>query len=142
MDQSADLTNKVHEHGGRMTPQRAVVLETLAGVSCHPTAAELHELVRRVLPEISQATVYRNLKVLRDLGYVIELDYGPSAARYDATVADHCHARCTKCGRVVDVPAEAVHDLEGAAAVLDDWRITGQRLEFCGICPDCAEDCN
>jgi len=112
-------------------------METLASVNCHPTAQELYELVREQLPGISQATVYRNLSVLRDLGYVLELDYGPGAARYDATVADHCHARCTGCGRVVDVPCVLREDAAQAAEALHDWTITGHRVELCGLCPDC-----
>ncbi len=121
-----------------MTRQRAVVLETLASVDTHPTAAELHEMVRAKLPTISPATVYRNLNVLRDLGYAIELDYGPGAAHYDARVDSHHHARCAKCGRVVDVPGEPADDMSAMAASLEGWDITGHRLEFRGLCPDCV----
>lgn len=139
MTEHADVTGTVRESGGRMTRQRAVVLETLAGVNTHPTAAELYEMVRVELPSISPGTVYRNLNVLRDLGYVIELDYGPGAAHYDARVEPHHHARCTQCGRVVDVPGEPVEDVGGLAASLEGWDITGYRLEFLGICPDCVD---
>jgi len=138
MDKRGKMAEAVHESGGRMTRQRRVVMDTLASLDCHPTARELHDLVRKELPGISQATVYRNLKVLRDLGYVQELDYGPGAARYDATVAEHCHARCTRCGRVVDVPVEVGEDV-GAAEALADWEITGRRLELCGLCPECQD---
>ena len=70
------LAQTVREHGGRMTRQCQIILDTLASVDCHPTAGELHEMVRRRLPGISQGTVYRNLRRLQELGYVLELDYG------------------------------------------------------------------
>lgn len=142
MKQPLRVTEAVHQRGGRMTRQREVVMDTLAKLNCHPTAQELYELVREQLPGISQATVYRNLKVLRDLGYVLELDYGPGAARYDATVSDHCHARCIRCGRVVDVPCAVGQDAEKLAHVLDNWQITGQRVELCGLCPECRDPNN
>lgn len=122
-----------------MTRQRRLVMNTLASLDCHPTALELYELVREQLPGVSQATVYRNLKVLRDLGYVLELNYGPGAARYDAKVESHCHARCSRCGRVVDVPVEDMTDAAQAAAALHDWTITGHRVELCGLCPNCRD---
>ena len=141
MNRNPDITQDVHRRGGRMTPQRRVVLETLAGVDCHPTAVELYEMVREKLPGISPGTVYRNLKVLKDLGYVLELDYGPGAAHYDATVADHCHARCERCGRVVDVPgATAQTHVAAGPDAPEGWRITGHRLELCGLCPDCIPE--
>jgi len=45
----------------RKTRQRQVILEELQAVTSHPTAVELHELVRRRLPKVSLGTVYRNL---------------------------------------------------------------------------------
>ena len=139
MAEKSDVTGTVRKSGGRMTRQRAVVLETLAGVDTHPTAAELYEMVRAELPAISPGTVYRNLNVLRDLGYVVELDYGPGAAHYDARVDAHHHARCECCGRVVDVRAVPVHDMDELAGTLEGWDITGHRLELRGICPDCVD---
>ena len=139
MQQPDDITEKVREQGRRMTRQRRVVMETLAGLNTHPTAQELHELVRRQLPGISQATVYRNLKVLESLGYVVELDYGPGPAHYDATVTNHYHARCVKCGRVIDVDGGPIEDIDKLAETVDGWEITGHRLELYGTCPDCLK---
>jgi len=137
MQKRPDLTSGVHEAGGRMTRQRRVVLEALASVTSHPTAAELHNLVRERLPGISPGTVYRNLKVLKDLGYVQELCFGPGASRFDANVESHYHVRCDRCGRVDDVPGPAIAGIEDAASALSEWKITGHRLEFHGLCPVC-----
>ena len=50
--------------GQRNTTQRQVIFEELRRQQTHPTAAELHEIVRRRLPRISLGTVYRNLELL------------------------------------------------------------------------------
>ncbi len=133
------LEDAIHEHGGRMTEQRRVVLETLASLNSHPTAAELYEIVREKLPDISQGTVYRNLKRLKELGYVQELDYGPGASHFDARVEPHYHVRCLECGRVADLeierrPAPCIEEARRAAG---EWVISGHRVEFVGICPKC-----
>jgi len=139
MTRRDDLTERVHEAGGRMTRQRRIILDTLASVDTHPTAAELYEMVRAQLPEISQGTVYRNLRQLQELGYVLELDYGPGASHFDATVQPHYHVRCRECGRVADLPCAPVECLERARQVADGWTVEEQRVEFTGLCPDCQE---
>ncbi|MEA3402898.1 MAG: transcriptional repressor [Armatimonadota bacterium] len=139
MSNCEDLRDTVHEHGGRMTRQRRVVLETLASVDAHPTAAELHEMVRQRLPGISQGTVYRNLRRLQELGYVQELDYGAGASHFDARVEPHYHVRCLRCGRVEDLEldVEPRPDVDQAAQAATDWQIDGHRVEFVGLCPEC-----
>ena len=132
-----NLSRTVHETGGRMTDQLRAVLEALASVNTHPTAAELYELVRVRLPEVSQGTVYRNLRKLIDLGYAIELDSGSGAAHFDACVEPHYHVRC----KVADL-----HLLEGPTPDIpavrtgaDDWVILECRVEYLGLCPTCRD---
>ncbi len=137
MSKRDDLTKRIHEAGGRMTRQRRIVLETLASVDTHPTAAELYEMVRARIPDISQGTVYRNLRQLQELGYVAELDYGPGASHFDARVEPHYHVRCRSCGRVADLPCAPIDCLEQARRSADGWIIDEQRVEFTGLCPDC-----
>ncbi len=141
MDTPENLGDRVREHGGRMTRQRKLVLETLAQSQCHPTATELYDMVKERMPGISQGTVYRNLNRLQELGYVQELDYGAGASHYDARVEPHYHVRCEQCGRVDDVqidlePRPSIGD---AARVAEGWRIHEQRVEFTGVCPECQD---
>ncbi len=137
MDKDKDLRQKVHDTGGRMTRQRRIVLEALASVTSHPTAAELYDLVRERLPSISPGTVYRNLRVLKELGYAQELCFGSHASRFDANVENHYHIRCERCGRVADVDADPDTDLDHRVGTPPGWTVTGYRLEFRGLCPDC-----
>jgi Fe2+ or Zn2+ uptake regulation protein len=137
-----DLTKKVHEAGGRMTEQRRAVLDALASVETHPTAAEVYEIVRAQVSDVSQGTVYRNLHTLVDLGLAQELDYGPGASHFDATVEPHYHVRCVECGRVDDLPIERepAPCIDEAREVATDWHISEHRVEFMGLCPDCRKN--
>lgn len=137
-----DLAKKIHEAGGRMTEQRRAVLEALASVDTHPTAAEVYEMVREELPDVSQGTVYRNLHKLVELGYAQELDYGPGASHFDATVKPHYHVRCARCGRVDDlhVDRKPVPCIDEAREAAGDWEIFEHRVEFMGLCPDCRKN--
>ncbi len=124
-----------------MTHQRRAVLEALASVDTHPTAAEVYEMVRQALPDVSQGTVYRNLRKLIELGYAQELDYGSGASHFDACVEPHYHVRCTDCGRVADLPihSEPTPCIDEARRAADGWTISEHRVEFMGLCPGCRK---
>lgn len=50
--------------------QREIILRTLQQNAIHPTADKLYELVKKKLPDISLATVYRNLNQMAELGII------------------------------------------------------------------------
>jgi len=123
----------------RWTRQREVILEELRKLRTHPTAAGLYDVVRRRLPKVSLATVYRNLERLSELGYVRKLDLGGSEARFDGNLERHDHVRCVCCGRVDDLPGPP---LELGRDAHDDWggyEMVDYRLEFLGVCPACRQ---
>ncbi len=123
----------------RMTKQRKIILEELRKVTSHPTANQLHQMVRKRLPGISIATVYRNLETLTDEGEIMKLGVAGTQRRFDGNSLNHYHIRCTRCGRVDDVHMDLVASLEQAAERSCGYRIQSHNVEFTGICPECAE---
>ena len=122
--------------GLRMTRQRRVILDELRKTDSHPTADEVHRRVRRRLPRISLATVYRNLDVLADSGLIGRVDLAGPARRYDGMLAHHYHVRCAECGCIGDVqPTRAT--ARAALGGKTDFQILRHRLEFVGLCPTC-----
>ncbi len=121
----------------RMTKQRRIILEELKKVTCHPTAEDLHHLVRRRLPKISIATVYRNLEILSAEGIVLKMDLAGTQRRFDGTTENHYHIRCIECGRVDDIDIEPFPLIEKAAQRSCGYKVVSHWMEFTGICPDC-----
>jgi len=124
-------------HAFRMTRHRRVILEVLRRTRKHPTAEELYILVRRRLPRVSLATVYRNLEVLSEQGLIRKLETAGRQMRFDGTVSQHYHIRCIRCGRVEDVPVEPASHLERQVRRKSGWQVMGHTLEFFGLCPAC-----
>ncbi len=121
----------------RMTRQRRVILEELRKVTSHPTADQVYEMVRKRLPRISLATVYRNLETLSSAGEVLKLEVSGTQRRYDGDVSEHHHARCAMCGKVVDVPTELFPLPDIPGNIVDGFDISGCRLELTGLCTEC-----
>jgi Fur family ferric uptake transcriptional regulator len=85
-----------------MTNQRLKILEHLRIVKTHPTADMVYDAVKKGLPAISLATVYRNLNLLADDGTILKLEIG-GEFRFDGDTSSHQHCVCRKCGRITDV---------------------------------------
>lgn len=121
----------------RMTKQRQIIIEELKKVTSHPTADQLYEMVRNRLPKISLSTVYRNLETLSAEGMVLKMDSAGTQKRFDGTVANHYHIRCSQCGRVDDVHMETIPEVEEIARRRSNYQSVSHIIEFTGICPDC-----
>jgi Fur family ferric uptake transcriptional regulator len=133
-----DLLSRLRAREWRLTPQRRVVAEVLAGEHIHLTAEQVHELAQRRLPEISRATVYNTLNELVAVGEIGEVDVTDGPKRYDPNVAEHHdHLVCESCHAIRDVPRAGTSPTiaKGARA---GYLITGVDVTYRGLCPDCA----
>jgi Fur family peroxide stress response transcriptional regulator len=121
----------------RQTKQRGAILRLLKAGYCHLTADQIYDEVRRGIPNISKGTVYRNLKVLRELGLVSELNLNDTVSRFEAKRDGHYHFRCERCSRVFDVDEPIDEELDRRIAERTGFKISCHQLEFRGLCHDC-----
>ncbi|MDL2225790.1 transcriptional repressor [Eubacteriales bacterium OttesenSCG-928-M02] len=87
----------------RMTKQRKMVLHAIQNTTTHPSAEGVYAMVQGDNPEISLATVYRNLNLLAEDGVIRRLTTPDNAVHFDGNVEPHHHAICDECGAIVDV---------------------------------------
>lgn len=132
-----ELRRKLDERGGHMTHQRAAVYDYLSGVEHHPTAEEVFLSVKRKLPKISLATVYKNLEALVACEAISKLSYGDGSARYDIRTDHHYHTRCLDCGRMWDLEAALDKSALEKIKPQPGFTISDFRLELLGHCQDC-----
>lgn len=123
----------------RMTHQREIILEELRRCPSHPTADELYERIKKKLPRISLATVYRNLEILSEAGLIKKLEISGRQKRFDWDTRDHDHVYCTHCHRVENIPTTAAPLIATGSNQQKGYLITGCRIEFYGLCPNCQK---
>ena len=121
----------------RKSKQREAILRVLRGTTSHPSADWVYEQVRREIPNISLGTVYRNLKLLKQKGEILELDLASTLSRFDGNSQDHYHFRCEKCGRIFDVDEPVDKEIDYRVAQKTGFKVSHHRLEFRGLCKDC-----
>jgi Fur family ferric uptake transcriptional regulator len=124
--------------GTRLTSQRRVLLELVAGWQGSFTVHELYERARRVEPHIGLATTYRTVELLRQTGSVHPLlGHDGERAYVSCRPEHHHHLVCTSCGGVEETelcaapPAAEIARRHGFAAA-------GHELDIYGTCKRCA----
>jgi Fe2+ or Zn2+ uptake regulation protein len=136
-DGANDFRRALAAGGRRCTRQREAVFACLREAEGHPTAEQVFASVRRALPSISLATVYKALEALVEAGLAARLAGGPGPARYDGRGDAHYHLRCEATGEVFDLPLPYDPGLPDRLApdlaeVLrrQGFEVTGHRLEL------------
>ena len=132
-----DLRRKTDARGGHLTRQRVAVHEYLSRAEHHPTAEEVFLAVKRKLPKISLATVYKNLEALVACGAISRLTYGDGAARYDIRTDHHYHTRCLACGKVSDLDPREGDEFLNRIRPGGGFTVAEYRLELLGHCRNC-----
>ena len=123
----------------RKTIQRSLILDAVNKLHNHATADEIYDAVIIEHPNISKATVYRNLNALSEMGEIRKLEIPGGADRYDHCSHIHCHIKCDKCGRLFDVDMDYISGLENNIRDTRGFDFRGYDIIFRGTCPDCKK---
>ena len=121
----------------RKSRQKEAIFKVLKGATSHPTAEWVYERVRREIPNISLGTVYRDLKLLKQEGEILELGLAGTQSRFDGKAENHYHFRCLKCNHIFDVDGPVDKELDERLAQKAGFTVFEHRLEFHGLCKDC-----
>lgn len=117
--------------------QREVILEALQQNVVHPTAETLYSIIQNDYPEVSKATLYRNLSQLADAGIIKKIDGLEASAHFDHNTHLHYHFICEKCGRVFDVSSDVAKDVVNKTERETGFKVVDHELVFHGLCKDC-----
>ena len=83
--------------------QRELILNSLQNRCDHPTAEMLYLDLKKEMPNIGIATVYRNLLEMFEEGKILKLKSESGPDRFDGNVKPHIHFTCNKCKKVYDI---------------------------------------
>lgn len=132
----APPVESLRARGLRLTEPRRLILETVRATDAHPSALAVYRKVRRRLPRVSLATVYRNLRRLAAEGFLLERA-GADGLRFDGNTGRHDHFTCLACRRVFDVPPAANARARHRVAARTGFEVMDHRVEFYGFCAAC-----
>lgn len=124
----------------KYSKQREAIKDYLISTHDHPSAEMVYDYIRRIYPNISLGTVYRNLSLLSELGEIRKVTTPGGPDRFDAEQREHYHFTCMKCGKIFDIYNEDNLDLGNTLMKGFTGKISGQDIQFYGICPNCCDE--
>ncbi len=129
--------------GQRMTSQRKLLLDIIRGSIDHLNADEIYRLARERDKRISLSTVYRNLSLLKETGYIAERRLGDEQHYYELNIApQHHHLVCTECGKVFEFESQFTAMMKDAVEAASQFTVTHIEIDMKGYCSKCKERCN
>src|SRR5262249_50698946 len=127
----------LRERGLKSTSQRDDIARVFFGAESHLSIEELYRAVKKVNPRVGYATVYRTLKLLKEVGLAAERHFDDGQARFEPVESDtpHDHIICERCGKIVEFASQELERLEQRIGRFLGFGVDRHRMELYGICP-------
>ena len=124
--------------GQRVTTQRRLLLDLLRQSGGHLDADELYRLAKDRESRISLSTVYRSLRLFKELGLVDERRFAEEHYHYEAKgKRQHHHLVCLGCGKVIEFEHPVLGKVKEDVGRQSGFEIVGADVHMEGYCSDC-----
>ena len=121
------------------THQRQVIYEVLKNMHGHPSPEEVYARVKRRVPSISLATVYKNLHIFIESGVFREVSLHHGSLRVEINHKPHHHLVCTSCKSISDIDAEALGLATQYGKLPGGFLAQRFAVDVLGLCADCQK---
>lgn len=137
MGETERIVRLMSDQGLRITEQRRTLARLFADAPGYLTPKEIYDHMQRVYPGLSFDTVYRNLRVMQELG-VIETFMLEDGVKFKLSCGEphhHHHMICLQCEKTVPIRSCPMPD----TALPEGFEVVRHKFEVYGYCPDCRE---
>ncbi|NLZ17353.1 MAG: transcriptional repressor [Desulfobulbaceae bacterium] len=119
----------------RRTVQREAIQEVFRNAGRPLRLEDILELGRLLVPSLNQATVYRNLKLLVEAGWLEQVQHPTLGTIYERSGrGHHHHFHCNSCDRIYELPGCALNP----AATPEGFVVEAHEIFLSGTCPACV----
>jgi len=127
--------------GRRSTAQPRLLLDLIHQADGHLDADELYRRAREQGSSISLSTVYRNLKLFKDLALIEERHFVEEHHHYEAkVVTEHHHLVCLGCGEVVEFKSPLTENMKRNVGRRKEFLVTNAEIHLMGYCSRCQQE--
>lgn len=123
----------------KLTDQRKIILDVFLKTERHLSVEDLYNIAKKKDSSIGQATVFRTLKLLREVDIAKEIDLGDGKTRYEHKYGHehHDHLVCLECGRFIEAVDSKIERLQDALCRKHGFLPQRHKMEIFGICKKC-----
>jgi Fur family transcriptional regulator, ferric uptake regulator len=121
----------------RKTVQRDAIQEVFLRKNRPLRVEEILEFGRSAVESLNQATVYRNLKLLVESGWLRAIHHPEAGTLYErAEKEHHHHFHCRSCDRVFELPGCALNERKSTPP---GFIAEGHEVFLFGLCSSCRK---
>ena len=136
-----DYVSFLRERGYRMTPQRQIIMDAICAGGGHTSLPQILERVQQKAPAINQATVYRSLHFLLNMGLIVKAEIAPGETVYEiAGRSPHHHLLCRSCHHEIEIDAAPLVALQNVIEQQYGFMIDASHLMLTGLCAHCRTE--
>ena len=129
--------------GVSLTAQRKLLIDLIRKSQGHISAKELFKHAIRKNQSISLATVYRSLKLFKDLGIIEERRFGKLYCYYELKQAhSHQHVVCKHCGNVIEFETPLLQKIVEHIETHHSFNVVKAEIYLEGYCKECNDGKN
>tara|TARA_B100000900_G_C20248939_1_gene581137 strand:+ start:165 stop:644 length:480 start_codon:yes stop_codon:yes gene_type:complete len=116
----------------RLTPQRALIVETILESSDHPDADLIYRRAIQKDSSVSVATTYRTLNLLEEVGILRKLNMQDGKVRFEIGRDDHNHLVDKENGRIHEFKNDELNSLITKIVGEMGYDVLNSRVEVVG----------
>ncbi|CAM4392984.1 Fur family transcriptional regulator [Paenibacillus tarimensis] len=135
-DKEAEIIAIMSRSGMRITDQRRTLARIFSDTDAFLSPKDVYDLMRDKYPGVSFDTVYRNLRMLSEMGALEQFYFMEGGLKFKGSCISHHHHHliCLNCEKTISFeycPMDQKLQLPGS------FKIVSHRFEVYGICDEC-----
>ena len=131
-----EKTALLQKYNLKATPQRLEIVNVLS-IHGHMSINELYSSLLVKFPSISLATIYKNINIMLEKGFLLEVKLSGQKNVFELIKDNHSHVACLKCTDIIDIDLNIEVILQEVKSI-SDYKIESNSLIFNGLCPKCS----
>jgi Fur family peroxide stress response transcriptional regulator len=137
VDESRSFREICQENGLAVTHQRQVLYEVMKSMHGHPSPEEVYAKVKKKIPAISLATVYKNIHLFVENGVFREVSMHHGSVRVEMNGEAHHHMVCSKCKAITDIGEEELGLVAKRDKLPGGFLVERYAVDVIGVCAKC-----
>ena len=127
------------DHGLAATHQRQVLYEVMQTMPGHPSPEEVYARVKKRIPAISLATVYKNIHLFVERGVLKEVSMHHGSLRVELNSHPHHHMVCSHCKAIIDIEEQDLGVLPPLKRLPGGFQAERYAIDVIGTCAACQK---
>ncbi len=130
---------RLKQSGLKATFQRISILDAISQKG-HLCVDEIYEAICKRYPNISLATIYKNILQMIKSDLLVEVPILGSKPKYETLKDSHMHLICTECKTVLDIPRlPNIQEEIVLSAKREDFDLSKELINLYGVCSKCRK---